>query len=57
MIIIIPENMYTEITSKWYINSVVKEEKTIWIYRLLAICRNVFCSNCVTREGQKDVLM
>ena len=54
---IILENAYTEITSKWYINSVVKEKQTIWVHRPPAICRDVFCSNWITRESQEDVLM
>jgi len=29
MIMIILEDMCTEITSRWYINSVVKEEETV----------------------------
>jgi len=45
VIIIILEDIYMEIISKWYINSVVKKEKTIWIHRPLAICGNMFCSN------------
>ena len=54
---IILEDVCTEITSRQYIDFVIKEEKTIQIYRSLAICRNVFCSNQITRKGQKDVLM
>jgi len=45
IIIIILENAYTEITSRWYIGSVIKMKKTAGVHRLLAICRNVFCSN------------
>ena len=55
VIMIILENMYIEVTSRQYIDSVVKKKKTIWIYRLLAICRGVFCNNQITRESQKDV--
>ena len=51
MVIIILENMCVEVTSKWYIDFVVKKEKTVWIYSLLAICRDVFCSNWITRES------
>jgi len=51
VIMIILEDICIEITSRWYINSVVKEEKTVWIHRPLAICRDVFCSNWVTRKG------
>ena len=57
VIMIILEDMCVEITSRWYIDSVVKEEKTIWVHKLLAICGNVFCSNWITRECQKDVLV
>ena len=57
MIRIILEDTYVEITSGWYIDSVVKEKKAVWIHRPLAICEDMFCSNWVTRKGQKDVLM
>ena len=57
VIIIILENTYAEITSRWYIDSVIKMKKTIWVHRLSAICRDVFCSNWITRESQKDVSM
>jgi len=57
MIIIILENIYVEITSGGYIDSVIKKEKTIWVHRLSAICRDIFCSNWVTRESQKDFLV
>ena len=53
--IVILENMCVEITSKWYIDSVIKVKKTIGICRPSAICRNMFCSNWVTRKGWKDV--
>ena len=51
MIMIILEDTYAEATGGWYINSVVKEEKTVWVYRLLAICRNLFCNNWVTKKS------
>ena len=54
---IVLENVCAEVTSRWYINSVVKKEQTIWVCRPLAICRDVFCSNWVTKKSQKDVLM
>ena len=57
VIMIILENTYVEITSRWYIDFVIKEEKTVWACRLLAICRDMSCSNWVTRESQKDVLV
>jgi len=57
IIIIILEDIYIEITSRWYINYVVKEKKTIQIHRLPAICGDVFCSNWITREDQKDILI
>ena len=44
-------NTCVKITSRQYIDSVVKKEKTIWVHRLSDICRNVFCSNQVTRES------
>ena len=47
--------MYVKITGRWFIDFVIKKEKTIVIYRLLAIYRNVFYSNLVTRESQKNV--
>ena len=55
IIMIILENMYVKITGRWFIDFVIKKEKTIVIYRLLAIYRNVFYSNLVTRESQKNV--
>ena len=57
MIMIILENMCIEITSRWYIYSVVKEKKTIWIYRPLAICEDIFCKIWVTKESLKNVLV
>ena len=57
MIMIILENVCVEVASRQYINSVVKKEQTIWVCRPLAISRDVFCSNWVTRESQEDVLM
>jgi len=45
--------MYIKITGGWTIDFVIKKEKTIVICRLLAIYRNVFYSNLVTRESQK----
>jgi len=45
MIMIILENACTEIISRWYIDSVVKNKKTIWVLRLSVIYRDVFCSN------------
>ena len=45
VIMIILEDVCVEIISGWYIDSVVKEEKAIWIHRLLAICGDMFCSN------------
>jgi len=57
VIMIVLENACAEVTSRWYINSVVKKEKTIWIYRPLAFYGDVFYSNWVTKEGYKDILM
>ena len=51
IILEILENTCVEITSRWYIDSVVKEKKTIWVRRPLAICRDVFCYNWVIRES------
>ena len=45
MIMTILENTYTEITSRQYITSVINTKKTISIYRLLAICRNISYSD------------
>jgi len=42
VIMIILENVCVEVTSRWYINSVVKKKKTIWVCRPPAICRDVF---------------
>ena len=57
MIMVILENVCMEITSGWYINSVIKTEKTVEICKLSAICRDMFCSNWITRESQKNVLV
>ena len=54
---IILENTCAEVTSRWYINSVVEKKQTVWVRRPPAICGDVFCSNWVTRESQEDVLM
>ena len=51
VVMIILENTYAEVTSKQYIDSVVKKKKTVWICRPLAIYRNVFCYNWVTKES------
>jgi len=45
VIMIILENIYVKITSKWYIDYIIKTEKTIGVYGPLAICRDMFCSN------------
>ena len=50
VIIIILENTYVKVTNKWHINSVIKEKRTIWVHRLPAIYRDMFCYNWVTRE-------
>jgi len=44
-----------EVISRWYIDFIIKMEKTIWVYRLLAICEDVFCSSWVTRKSWKNV--
>ena len=54
---IILENTCAEVASKQYINSIVKEEQTVWVRRPLAICRGMFCNNWITKESQEDVLM
>ena len=54
---IVLENTYAKVASRQYINSVVKEEQIVWVHRLLAICRDVFYSNWVTRKSQENVLM
>ena len=51
IVMIILENMCVEITSRWYIDFVVKEKKTTWICRPLAIYRDMFYHNWVTRES------
>ena len=56
-VMIILENICVEITSGWYIDSIIKKEKTIGVHRLLAICKDVFCSNWITKKSQKDVLV
>ena len=57
MIMIILENIYIEITSKWYIDSTIKMKKTFGVHRPSAICRNVFCSSKVTRKSQTNILV
>ena len=57
VIMIILENIYVEITSRQYINFVVKMEKTIKVYRPLAICGDISYSNWATRKVQKDILV
>ena len=52
---IILENMCAEITSEQYIDFVIKKKKTIYVHRLSAICRDVFCHNWITKKGQIDV--
>ena len=47
--------MCVKITSTQYVDSVIKIDKTIEVYKLLAICRDVFCGNQTTRKGQKNV--
>ena len=54
---IVLENACVEVTSRWYINSVVEKEQTVWVCRPPAICRGVFCSDWVTRKSRQDVLM
>ena len=54
---IILENACAEVTSRWYIDSIIKEKKTVWIHRPLAIYRVVFYSNWFTRKSRKDVLI
>ena len=54
---IVLENTCVEVTSRWYINSVVEEEQTVLVHRPPAICGDVFCSNWVTRKSQQDILM
>ena len=49
VVMIILENICVKITSRWYIDSVVKKEKTIKACEPLVICRDVFYSNWVTR--------
>ena len=51
IVMIILENMCVEITSRWYIDSVIKTKKIIGVHRLLAICGDMFCSDWVTRKG------
>ena len=57
IIVIILENIYTDITSKWYVNFSIKIKKTDRVYRPLAIYKNVFCSGPFTRKSQTNVLV
>ena len=54
---IILENICMKITSGWYIDSVIKKEKIVRVYGPSAICRDIFCSNWVIRESQKNILV
>ena len=54
---IVLENACAEVTSRWYINSVVEEEQTVWVRRPPAICGEMFCSDWVTGKSRQDVLM
>ena len=54
---IILEDVCAEIISGWYIDSIVKKKKTVWICRPSAICEDVFCSDWITMESQKNVLV
>ena len=54
---IILENTCAEITNRWYINSIIKKEKTVGVYRPLATCEDMFCNNQVTIKSQKNVLV
>ena len=51
------ENTCIEITSRWYIDSAIKTKKTVGVYKLLAIYRNVFCSGRVTKNCSMNVLV
>ena len=57
MIVIIPENKYAKITSRWYIDSTIETKKTVEVYRLSAIYRDVFCSSKVTQKCQMNILV
>jgi len=57
MVMIILEDVCAEIISGWYIDSIVKKKKTVWICRPSAICEDVFCSDWITMESQKNVLV
>jgi len=46
MIMIILKNIYMKITSRWYVDYVIKVE-TIEVYRLLAIYKDVFCNSWI----------
>jgi len=54
---IILENIYVEITSKWYVDFIIKMKKTIEVYRPSAIYKDVFYSSWITRKGWKNVLV
>ena len=54
---IILENTYAEITNGWYIDFIIRKEKTVEVYGPLATCEDVFCNNWVTRKSQKNVLV
>ena len=54
---IILENMYAEITSRWYIDSAINMKKIVRIHRLSAIYRDIFCSGRITRKSQTNTLI
>jgi len=47
---IILEDSYIKITSKWYVYSTIKTKKTVRVHRLLAICRDMFCSGSIAKQ-------
>jgi len=57
MIVIILKNICAEITRKWYIDSAINMKKIVRIYKLSAICKDMFCSGRVTRKSQTNILV
>ena len=47
--------MCVEITSRWYVDYIIKVEKTIGVHKLSTIYKDVFYKNLVIRKSQNNV--
>ena len=57
IIVIILENIYAEITSKWYVDFAINMKKIVRIHKLSAIYRDMFRNSRVTRKSQTNILV